>query len=238
MKSAVLIFSLCLAASLQAKGKHASKTAATPAPTPAATAVAAPAVAQPAVITLKDGQIFKGHIVQYDAYFLEAESLGGVKANIPLSEIAEIEPGDYIGDIATLRKHLSSEKVEVTSDLSAKDSKLALQKALWPGFVIHGWGYRAAGNQDMFLSLVGGEIFGVLVGGFGAIKAADGASNASEIQAGVDLAIGGASLFAVTWLWDVVGAPHYARSFNAEHGLSLSTSALPGGALASMKVSF
>jgi hypothetical protein len=178
-------------------------------------------------VQLKDGQAMSGKIQSYDAYYLVVAGQNGHAFSLPWGEISGVEPGALSGDTPMMRQHITTEAVDVKSHIEPKDPGQALRAALFPGILFHGFGYHVAGNQDMFLSLAGAESFGVIVAAFGAGRALDSSASPYEKQIAGSLVWGGIGLFAVTWAWDLIGAPMSAKSYNADAGLSLAP--LPEG---------
>jgi hypothetical protein len=215
---------------------------ATVAPTPAASSMAGPLAAPWDHVALKDGQEADGKIRGYDAYFLSFELKNATKVQIPWMEVAGVKPAEFSGDTALMMQYLKNEPSEVQSHIQPKSASQARMKALFPGFFLHGYGYKEAGNQDVFLSLAGAEIFGLLVGGFGAARASD-PSIANDTQSGEQadaqaLAWGGVSIFALSWLIDIVGSGYSADSFNAEHHLAFGLQPQGQAALATASLKF
>ncbi len=172
-------------------------------------------------ITLKDGQSAEGKVAGYDAYFLQFTLGNGSKVDVPMKEIAQIEPGDFTGDTAMISQYLSRDAAPVTVHIQPKIPSQALSKAFFPGFFIHGYGHKTAGDNEMFMALAGAELFGVLVGGFGAIRQIDPAASKQDKDFSIYLLAGGGAFFGLSWLFDIALASHSARKFNQEHHLSL-----------------
>lgn len=205
-------------------------------PTAQAAPTPAPLAAPWDHVTLKDGQQADGKIRGYDAFFLEFQLKNATQAHLPWMEIAELKPAEFSGDAAFMKQYIKADSVEVQSRIEAKSAPHARMQALYPGFFIHGYGFKDAGNQDMFLSLAGAELFGLLVGGFGGARAADPTLSRGERDTANSMLYGGAGIFALTWLIDIVGSGFSADNFNAEHKLSLSL--LPQGAAMTASVRF
>jgi hypothetical protein len=173
-------------------------------------------------VTLKDGQQAEGKIRGYDSFFLEFESKNATKFHIPWIEVSDLAPAEFSGDSALMRQYLKTDQVEVQTFIQAKNPHDVRMIAAWPGFMLHGSGYRAAGDNDSFLSLAGLELFGVGIGLFGLGQSTDTAASASDQSVSQGLMIAGGSIFLITWVWDLVGSGYAAESFNSQHGLSLS----------------
>ena len=187
-------------------------------------------------ITLKDGQTAKGVIGGYDAYFLQFTLGNGAKIDVPMKEIAKIQPDEFTGDTAMIGQYLSAEATPVTVHIQPKSPSQALGKAFFPGFFIHGYGHKVAGDTDMFMALAGAELFGLLVGGFGAIRQIDPAASQQYKDFSMYLLAGGGVFFGLSWLVDIAFANHAAKKFNAEHRLSLAP--LPEGGRLAWSTSF
>jgi hypothetical protein len=237
------LLAAALAQPLLAKGKkHAAPEAAptaqaTLAPTPSA--MAGPLAPPWDHVALKDGQEADGKIRGYDAYFLSFELKNANKVQIPWIEVAALKPAEFSGDTALMTQYLKNEPAEVQSRIQAKGGMHAFEKALWPGFAVHGYGFKEAGNNDMFLSLAGAELFGVLVGGFGFSNA-----NSDNVSDGVDradaLALGwsGVGIFALTWIVDLAGADASANNFNERNKLSFDMKPVDHGSVVTASLRF
>lgn len=112
--------------------------------------------------------------------------------------------------------------------MSPKDPKAAFKAALWPDLLLHGWGHHVAGDQDTFLNLAGGELFGLVMLGFGLAEALGPDIKGESKATSQAIAMAGGAIFATTWIWDLVDAGAAARRFNQEHDLGLAP--LDGGA--------
>lgn len=216
----LLMLALVSAAPLAAKAKKAPAPAAvavaTPAPTPAATPVPVEIT-----VTMKDGQQAHLKMLRYDSVFLSTVNAKGTALDLPWVEIAKVD-GDAAGaDLALMRGHITDEPSPVNSVMAPRDPGKAFTQALWPGILLHGSGLRYAGDQDSFVSLAGGELFGVVVGTFGLYEVL-GPDIAGESKTTANaLTIAGGTIFAVTWIWDLALAPGAARRLNDSKGLAL-----------------
>ncbi|MES2201199.1 MAG: hypothetical protein V4498_03000 [candidate division FCPU426 bacterium] len=210
-------------------------------PLPVSASAEAPILAAGSLdsLTLKNGQRLEGRLGSYDAYFVEIATSDGRNLSLPWKEVADFKFGSTEGEDAAMRRHLSAQAVDAQAQAApAKDPALIFHKALWPGFVVHGSGYRELGDQDAFLSLVGAEIFGAMVGGFGLAKVLDAGVAPNDKETASYLVWGGATVFVVTWAWDLIGAPAAARRMNQAATPSVSLSPLPGGAMLALNRAF
>jgi hypothetical protein len=234
MKLSTLLVLLALpAAAVAGKAKHA------PAVKPAAAAaqplsvgaqVAAPEApvldvtpsSGALTVRLKDGQVFPAQLQKSDKYFLSFNNAKGTHFDIPWAEVEAVDSKDLGADgLALLRANLTPGPGPVGSIVEPRSGGEAFKRALWPGFLLHGSGHRYAGDNDSFVSLAGGELFGVVIGAFG-LSELNGATEDGEHRGtSLALAVGGGSIFALTWFYDMAFAPGAARDFNAAKGLSL-----------------
>ncbi len=118
----------------------------------------------------------------------------------------------------------------------ARDPKAAFAAALWPGFFLHGWGHHVAGDQETFLNLAGGELFGVIMLTFGLSEALGPDIKGESKATSQSIAIAGGAIFATTWLWDLTRAGAAATRFNRENHLSLAPR--EGGAQVALNTRF
>jgi hypothetical protein len=226
MRSPTLLLIVLLvfaAPSLHAKRhRHA-----TPVPTPEALVAApTPAPTPPVLFTvvLKDRQRAKLTLLSYDRFFVTAVNAPGTRFDIPWVEIAAVEPVDSNSDaeLSLMRGNLTTDSVPVASVVEPRSPDEALFQALvWPGVILHGAGFRYAGDNDAFVSLAGAEFFGVLVGAFGAYLEAypDGEDTSKGVPQ--DLLLGGAAVYVITWVIDAGFSPSAAAALDKQRGLAL-----------------
>jgi len=207
----------------------AAASAPAPAPAPAAAATPVPTPGSAITVTLKDGQVAHLALLRYDRFFLTAVNPKGTSFDIPWAEVAAVEGPDAGADLALMRGNITGDPALVGSIVAPRDPGHALGAAFWPGVLLHGSGYRYAGDNGMFVDLAGAELFGVVVGVFGAyINANPDNTNLSEDQGASKVLIAtGAGIFLVTWVWDMF-SPLEAAQLNKDKGLALLP--FPGGA--------
>lgn len=184
-------------------------------------------------VGLKDGQRAKGRLLGYDAFYLVLEHENGRRYDVPWKEVSEFAPDEFSGDTAMVRQYLTQEEVVVTAVIQPKDLGRVTGKAFWPGFLVHGAGFREAGNNDMFLSLAGAEIFGALIAGFGASKVLDAGVAKGDKDTAQYLVWGGGAVFLGSWLVDLAFSRVSAGNYNARHGFSLGLA--PQGAVLALR---
>ncbi len=184
-------------------------------------------------VRLKDGQVLAAQLLKSDAYFLSIANSRGTVFDVPWAEVAAVDSSELGADLALLRGRITAEPSPVGSIIEARSGSKALGKALWPGFFLHGSGHRYAGDNDTFVSLAGAELFGVVVGGFGLNELLGPGKTGEHKDTALALAVGGASLFTLTWLWDLAFAPGAARRYNESKGLALESTV--GGAQVALR---
>jgi hypothetical protein len=169
---------------------------------------------------LKDGQVAKVSLVRYDRFFLTVVNSLGTSFDIPWVEVASVD-GDSSGDLQMMRGRITDEPTPVATVIAPRSPHTALMRALWPGFLLHGDGFRYAGSNDTFVSLAGSEAFAVVVGGFSAYL--QGYPNTTDTSRTVPqaLATAGVVIFAATWAYDIAFAPGAAQHLDQERGLAL-----------------
>ncbi len=186
-------------------------------------------------VTLKDGQSMQGTLTKYDELTLDVANAQGTAFSIPWREVRSVTATEPSPDLGLMQQYIRPEPMEVGSLISAKDPGRCVKAALWPGILIHGSGYRAAGDSETFLSLAGGELFSTVLIGFGLVQY--GSDSESESKAtSLSIAGAGGAIFALTWAWDIFGAASAARSFNTRNHLVLAP--LGDGAQAALAFDF
>ena len=202
----------------------------------AGSAPAAPALggatasgAREITVTLKDGQSARVDLLSYDDFFLSVKNAVGTRFNLPWPEVAAVDgPAAMGGDLALMRGHLSADPHAVETVLEPRHPSVAFEKALWPGVLLHGWGFHYAGDQGMFANLAGAEAFGVVLGAFGTYLQYFPNSSDTSLTVPKALTAAGIAIFGLTWAWDLAFSPHAAAVLDRAHGLSLEPA--PGGA--------
>lgn len=189
-------------------------------------------------VVLKDGQKMEGRIRGHDAFFLDIESRNGTELHLPWPEILEVAPAEFTGASAFYRQNMTADNVKVTSVIEPRSPSAALGKAFWPGFFIHGYGHKEAGDTDMFLSLAGAELFGALVAGFGASKVLDAGVAQGDKDTAQYLVWGGGGVFILSWIWDIAGAPGAARAYNERHKVAFDVVPAQRGVMLGMSTRF
>lgn len=237
MKLSTLLVLLALpAAAMAGKPKHAVKPAKAAVPAPAAPVLDPSPSSGSLKVRLKDGQAFEAQLQRSDKYFLSINNAKGTHFDVPWAEVEAIESSDISSDgLALLRANLMPEPGPVGSIVEPRSGGEAFKRALWPGFLLHGSGHRYAGDNDTFVSLAGGELFGVVIAGFGLSELSSTTEDGEHRGTSLALAVGGGSIFALTWLYDLAFAPGAARDFNAAKGLSLEPASQGDGVQLSYK---
>lgn len=172
-------------------------------------------------VRLKDGQAFEAQLQKSDKYFLSVNNAKGTHFDIPWTEVEAVDSRDLGEGLGLLRANLTSAPSAVGTLVEPRRGGEAFKRALWPGFLLHGAGHRYAGDNDAFVSLAGGELFGVVVGGFGLSELLGETKAGEHKDTALALNIAGGSIFGLTWLYDLAFAPGAARQFNEAKGLSL-----------------
>lgn len=110
-----------------------------------------------------------------------------------------------------------------------KDPTKALMLAVFPGFLVHGYGHLYAKDKLTGTALLGGEILSLTAIGMGAIMKADpeqyqggifGNNNATVDNTARRMIIYGGVGFAVTWFADILHAPTAAKDYNDRWNLT------------------
>jgi|GEM_PF-4366163 hypothetical protein len=109
---------------------------------------------------------------------------------------------------------------EAAAGALALDPAAIQAQALWPGLALHGYGHLKAGDDDMGYSLMGAEVFGLLVGGLGVADWASPDSKSEDTLTLQAVALGGLALFVGSWAYDLIVAPRLAEGLNTEKGLA------------------
>lgn len=219
-----LVLVLCilgLSSSVHAKRHRKRRANAQAAAAPAAAVTPAVPTQTSITVTLKDGQVAGLKLITYDRFFLSAVNAKGTRFDIPWAEVATVDSPNAGGDLAMMRGNLNSDPEPVTMVIEPRSPQTAFDRALWPGVLLHGAGFRYAGNNDRFVGLAGAEFFGVVVGAFGTYLQLYPNADDTSREVPQALVTAGVVCFVGTWLWDLAFSPCAARGLDRSKGLAL-----------------
>src|SRR5665213_1644693 len=173
------------------------------------------------VVTLKDGQKADLILQSYDHFFLTALNSKGTRFDLPWTQVASVACPNAGADLALMRGNITSDRAAVDSIIDPRYPSTAFERALWPGLILHGAGFRYAGDGGTFVDLAGAEIFGVVVGAFGLyLNSSPNKADSSKVVPQT-LSVAGGVIFVGTWLWDLCFSPGAARALDNAKGLAL-----------------
>ncbi|MDH4222977.1 MAG: hypothetical protein OEV55_05485 [candidate division Zixibacteria bacterium] len=119
----------------------------------------------------------------------------------------------YLYTMQSTNEDLAYKDNKSPDSLKLKDPREALFYAILPGFIVHGAGHFYAGKPKTGAFLVVGEVIGaglIFLAGLASMP-----DNNTSSSGGVDaIAFIGVSLFAVTWLYDIVESPFVVKRNN------------------------
>jgi hypothetical protein len=172
------------------------------------------------VIILKDEQKFQADIRGFDSYYVEVQLENKKIVSIPWNEIRYIRHTTTPSDPRE-ESYMTPEEVEVSTMVTPLSRDEAMQKALYPGLILHGAGHFYAKDQNTGASLVSAEIVSLAIMGLSVPQFF--AADTINYDYGVTKAvfISGLVIFAGSWLWDVIFAPGAADSYNSKHDFLL-----------------
>jgi hypothetical protein len=169
-------------------------------------------------VVLKDQQVIDCQVQGFDHYTLDVQTFKGKVFHIPWGEVQSVSQTSRSLTSSEL-SFITPNSVEVTTFAAPLSESLAFQKALYPGFFIHGWGHHFAHDEDRYYTLVAGELLGVATAGFGLQEYLSNANSTESRITSQSLSIGGLSIFAATWVYDLAFAGSAVRHFNQAHDL-------------------
>lgn len=164
-------------------------------------------------IILKDEQMFEADVQTFDSFFLVLKLPNGNTASVPWGEVK------YIKHTTTASSwleetYMNGDDVEVTSMIVPRSPDIAMQRALFPGIVMHGAGHFYAKDTNMGMSLLSAEIVSLILMGISVnelLTPSDG-NQASVMNQAVFFT--GLTLFGGSWLFDVIFSGGAAVRYN------------------------
>ena len=174
------------------------------------------------IITLKDDQQFTADVTGFDSYYLTALLTNNKTVNIPWREVRFVKHTTTASNWLE-ETYMSKEDSEVDTLVTPVSEDKAFWNAVFPGLVIHGSGHFYAKNQNMGMSLMSGEIVSLIIM---AVSINEVLTPVAPDQSnGVSTAVffTGLTMFAVSWIWDMLFAAPAAAEYNAAHDFMLDT---------------
>lgn len=168
------------------------------------------------VIMLKDSQEFAADVVSFDEFYLVVKLAEGQELSIPWIEVAGIkhtttEP-NWLEEI-----HITPEDTDVATLVVPLSKDVAFQKALFPGFAMHGAGHFYAKDKNTGMSVLSAEILSLILMGLSVaeIIQPEAGSQASFVSQIVFFT--GLTVFGGSWLYDVIFCGGSVDKFNSEN---------------------
>jgi|GEM_PF-1056589 hypothetical protein len=168
------------------------------------------------LIVLKDDQQFSADVKNFDAYYLNVLLSSGTPLAIPWNEVRLIKH-TTTGSSWLEETYITKEDAEVNSLVVPLDENTGLQKAFFPGFIMHGAGQFYAKNQNMGMSLLSAEIVSVIIMGISLNEVLGPNDQGDSLNVSRIVFFSGLTMFAASWLWDVFTAKCAVSDYNSSH---------------------
>ncbi len=166
-------------------------------------------------IVLKDEQKFEADVTGFDSYYLMVKLANNKTISIPWNEVRLVKHTTTASSWLE-ETYMNNDDVEITSYISPLSESEAFQKAVFPGFIMHGSGHFYGKDQNMGFSLMSAEIVSLIIMGISLNEIITPVDDQSNMVSQV-VFYTGLGMFSVSWLWDMIFAPSAAAKFNSEH---------------------
>jgi hypothetical protein len=113
-------------------------------------------------IILKDEQKFEADVQSFDSFYLNLKLSDERMVTIPWGEVRYIKHTTTASSWLE-EEYMNNEDVKVKTKVTPLDPEVALHKALFPGFIVHGSGHFYAQDQNRGLSLMSLEIVSLVI---------------------------------------------------------------------------
>ncbi|HPD19544.1 MAG TPA: hypothetical protein PLF61_07765 [Candidatus Goldiibacteriota bacterium] len=167
-------------------------------------------------IVLKDDQTFEADVIGFDSYYVTLRLLNNIEVSIPWNEIRRINhtttSKNWMEDV-----YITNDDAKVTTLVSPLSTGVALQKAAFPGFFIHGAGHFYAKDQNTGFTLLSAEILSLILMAvsFSEIVSGDEKNQSYNVQHAIFYS--GLVVFGGTWLYDMIFSQGAVKRYNQEN---------------------
>ena len=152
-------------------------------------------------------------MLQAETSPLGSDSPVNISHEMNLALTANTLDSSVVGE--TVWADSASRKAAEAKPIKLKSPTTALIIAIVPGSVVHGAGHFYAGKTRTAIGLFGAGIVGAGLTLTGALENIFEGMEGSENKDGADAAlIIGLGLFAGSWIYDIIGAPHAVKNQN------------------------
>ncbi len=167
-------------------------------------------------IILKDDQQFSAEVKSFDSYFLNVQMPTGRLLAIPWIEVRLIKHTTTASSWLE-ETYINKEDAEVNTLVVPLNEDEGLQKALFPGLIMHGAGQFYAKNQNMGMSLLSAEIVSVIIMGISLNEVLGPNDQGDSLNVSRIVFFTGLTMFAASWLWDIFTVKGTAADYNSTH---------------------
>ena len=168
------------------------------------------------IIILKDDQQFTAEVKSFDRYFLNIQLTSGKPVAIPWNEVRLIKHTTTASSWLE-ETYINKEDAEVNTLVVPLNEDEGLQKAFFPGFIMHGAGQFYAKNQNMGMSLLSAEIVSVIITGISLNEVLGPNDQGDSLNVSRIVFFTGLTMFAASWLWDIFTVKGTVSDYNSTH---------------------
>lgn len=168
------------------------------------------------IIVLKDDQQFQAEVKNFDSFYLNVELSGGTPVSIPWNEVRMINHTTTASSWLE-ETHITKDDNEVNTLVVPLDENRGLEKALFPGLIMHGAGQFYAKDQNMGMSLLSAEIVSVIVMGISLNEVLGPNEQDDSLKVSKIVFYSGLTMFVAAWLWDIFTVRSAVSDYNSSH---------------------
>lgn len=167
-------------------------------------------------IVLKDDQIFDADVLSFDAYYLVLKLNNNQEISIPWNEIKHIKhtttSKNWMEDI-----YITPDNVEVSTLVAPLLTDISLQRAIFPGLLIHGSGHFYAKDVNTGYTLLSMEIVSLVLMTISFSEIISPVEKDQSFNVSKIIFFSGITIFGGTWLYDLIFSPDAVHRHNQEN---------------------
>ena len=160
--------------------------------------------------------MFEGDIKEFDKFFLVVKLKNEKIVSIPWQEVKHIKhtttPSSWLEET-----YMTKEDVEVKTLVTPLSQTVALQRAIFPGFLKHGEGHFYAKSKDTAMSLLSAEILSIAIMAVSINEILTSPYTNQSYDVSKIVFFTGLTIFVGSWLYDIIFAPRKVEEFNKTH---------------------
>jgi len=158
------------------------------------------------IITLKDDQVFEADVKSFDSFYVVVELKNGKIVSIPWVEVRKVKHTTTASSWLE-EEYMTPADADVKTLVTPLSPDIALQKALYPGIVLHGSGHFYAKDQGKGMSILSAEILSLIIMGISMGEMFSPVEEDQSFNVTRVVFFTGLGIFTLSWLYDIIFSP-------------------------------